>query len=350
MSMLCGLDLHRGQITYDALVPETGEIWRGRIWSPDRARLRRWLESEVTARAGDGPVDISVEGCTGWRYVVEEVTAAGFVAHLAEPTDTQAARGRKKRAKTDRSDSALQRKLLAQGELPESWIPPTCVLEWRERTRLYKTLVDERRVWVQRIHAECFQHGLPVPEANIRSAQTRAWLAGESVELSAAGSQRIRAAYRMIDATEAEITPLRSQLTRFATAQPACRALWDTHFGVGPVTAVIAWAELGDCSRFCRSEQAVRHAGLDITVHESDLHRPGGHLTREGPATLRWALFEAAKCAARTGSPDYDYYQSVKRRHDGKIAALSVTRELARRCYHTLWAIDSELVYSMPAT
>jgi transposase len=76
--------------------------------------------------------------------VVEEITAAGFVAHLAEPAETQTRRGRKKRAKTDRSDARLQRELLARGELPESWIPPTVVLEWRERTRLYKSLLDQR--------------------------------------------------------------------------------------------------------------------------------------------------------------------------------------------------------------
>jgi len=348
MSMLCGLDLHRGQITYDALIPETWEVWRGRIWSPDRARLRRWLVSELAPKTGGGRVDIAVKGCTGWRYVVEEITAAGFEAHLAEPADTQAARGRKKRAKNDRSDSRLERELLARGQLPESWIPPTEVLEWRERSRLYKSLVDQRRIWVQRIHAELFQHGVAVPEANIRTTETRDWLGGDTVELSPAGRQRIAVSYRMIDALEAEIVPLRRQLTRFASRQPACRAVMDTHFGVGPVTAVIAWAELGDCRRFSRSEQAVRHSGLDITVHASDRYRPGGYLSREGPAILRWALFEAAKCAARTNSPDYDYYQAVKRRHDGKIAALAVARKLARRCYHTLRAIDPELVYAMP--
>lgn len=129
--------------------------------------------------------------CTAWRYVVEEIIAAGFEAHLAEPAETQAARGRKKRAKTDRSDSRLQRGLLANGELPESWIAPTGVLEWRKRTRLYKTLMDERRMWLQRVHAECFQHAQAVPEAAIDSTETRAELAGVESGLSSAGRQRV---------------------------------------------------------------------------------------------------------------------------------------------------------------
>ena len=43
MSMVCGLDLHRGQITFDALEVDSGEVWRGRLWQPDRERFRRWL-------------------------------------------------------------------------------------------------------------------------------------------------------------------------------------------------------------------------------------------------------------------------------------------------------------------
>ncbi len=72
-----------------------------------------------------------MEGCTGWRYVVEELQRAGIEAHLAQPADTAAARGHEKHAKTD---ARLQRGLLAQGRLPECWIPPSHVLECRAGT------------------------------------------------------------------------------------------------------------------------------------------------------------------------------------------------------------------------
>jgi transposase len=306
------------------------------------------LSDELAPRAGGDRVDISVEGCTGWRYVVEEITAAGFVAHLAEPAETQARRGRKKRAKTDRSDARLQRELLARGELPESWIPPTVVLEWRERTRLYKSLLDQRTQWVQRIHAELFQHGIPSPEGQIRTAATRAVVTAPDLEISPAGRQRIEVAYRMIDAIEVEQLPLRRELVRFGKRQPACAALVEGHYGISGLTAVIVWSELGDCQRFRRSMQVVRHAGLDLTVDQSDLHRTGGKLSRQGPQTLRWALYEAAKASSRRTAPDHDYYAKVKAAHNGKIAALSIARKLARRCFHTLRALDPDTVYAMP--
>jgi transposase len=325
------LDLHREQITFDALQVESGEVWRGRLWQPDRARFRRWLAEELAPRAKGGTVAVVVEGCTGWRYVAEEVAAAGFEAHVAEPADTQAARGRKKRAKTDRSDSRLLRELLASGDLPESWIPPEAVLEWRERVRLYKTLLDQRRMWIQRIHAELFQHGVSLPEAQVDSRQTRDWLASDAAGLSAAARQRVAAGYHIIDATEALRQPLRAELERFARRQPACKALAGAHFGVGPLTAVVVWAELGDCRRFSRSDQVVRLAGLDVTVDASDRHRGAGHLSRQGPETLRWALFEAGMAASRSTSPDRAYYQAVKQAHDGKIAAIAMARKLVRR-------------------
>ena len=349
MSMVCGLDLHRGQITFDALEVETGNLWRGRIWQPDRERFRRWLHQDLAARAHGGTVAVAVEGCTGWRYVVEEITAAGFEAHLAEPADTQAARGRKRHAKTDRSDSRLLRELLQTGDLPESWIPPRAVLEWRERIRLYKSLVDQRTVWTQRIHAELYQHGVAVPEGAIRSEKTRASLADDGVHLSVAARQRIRVGYRMIDATDAEALPLKKALQRFGQRQPACRALVDAHYGIGGLIAVAVWSELGDCRRFSRSMQVVRHTGLDVTVDASDRRRASGYLSRQGPETLRWALYEAAKNSSRHTSPDYAYYQAVKKTHDGKLAAISMARKLARRCYHTLRAVDPDLVYAIPA-
>ena len=204
-------------------------------------------------------------------------------------------------------------------------------------------------MWIQRIHAELFQHGVSLPEAQIDSGQTREWLASDTVQLSAAAHQRIAVGYHMIDATQTVLSPLRQELIRFGRRQPACKALAAAHYGIGPLTAVVVWAELGDCRRFSRSMQVVRHTGLDVTVDASDRHRGHGRLSRQGPETLRWALFEAGMAAARATSPDRAYYQSVKQAHDGKLAAISMARKLARRCYHTLREMDPDMVYAVPA-
>ncbi len=121
MPIVGGLDIHRKQLTFDYLDTATGEVKRGQVAPADRAHLRAWL-----ARfAGREDVAFALEGCAGWRYVAEELAAAGITAHVAEPADTAFARGRKRHAKTDKTDSRHLRALLAEGRLPECWIPPS---------------------------------------------------------------------------------------------------------------------------------------------------------------------------------------------------------------------------------
>ena len=83
------------------------------------------------------------------------------------------------------------------------------------------------------------------------------------------------------------------------------------------------------------------------TVHSSDGKRARGRLSRQGSPLLRWALFEAAQCAARPSSPDHAYYRQVADRLGGNRAALSVARKIARRAHHTLRALGDEAFASV---
>jgi transposase len=106
--------------------------------------------------------------------------------------------------------------------------------------------------------------------------------------------------------------------------------------GVGPLCAPTILAELGDARRFRNGDAVVRYTGLDVTVYASDGKGSPGHLARQGPEVLRWALFEAAKCAARAAAPDHAYYRKVKDRLTANRATLSTARRLARHARHVL--------------
>jgi hypothetical protein len=151
------LDIHRKQLTFDCLDTETGEVKRGQVAPAGRAHLRAWL-ARFAGRAG---VAFALEGCTGWRYVAAELAGAGVAAHVAGPADTAFARGRKRHAKTGKTDSRHLRQLLAEGRLPECWIPPSRILECRALLELYHDLRAGHTAWVQRIHAVFFHQGAP---------------------------------------------------------------------------------------------------------------------------------------------------------------------------------------------
>jgi Transposase len=148
MAIVAGFDVHRGLITFDALDTETGEVSRGRIESTPAA-IVRWCK-----RFAGREVHVALEACTGWLLVCDALVGAGAVAHLAEPVEARALRGRKRRAKTDREDARWLRELLADGRLPEAWIAPEHVRQWRSRARLRHTLIDERTQWFQRIRRD----------------------------------------------------------------------------------------------------------------------------------------------------------------------------------------------------
>jgi transposase len=332
-SIIGGLDVHRKQITFDYLDTVTGEVSRGRVAPADREHFRIWL-----ARRFPRPqeVALAVEGCTGWRYVVEELQRAGIEAHLAEPADTAAARGRKRHAKTDKTDARLERDLLVQGRLPECWIPPAHVLECRALLELYHDLRAEHTAWVQRVHAVLFHQGAPA-FGDLSRAGAAAQLAELArARLSPAGQAQIATYLRMLDGLEAELAAVRRRLLAAARQLRGARTLAASIYGVGPVTALALTCWLGGAARFSSARKAVRFCGLDITVWSSDSKRPPGYLSRQGPPVLRWCAYEAGKTHARGAAPDHDYYAAVKDRQGGTRAALAEARKIVRRACHIL--------------
>ena len=334
MAIVMGLDQHRAQIAAEWLDTVTGEVARGRIVPADRQGVRKFL-----ARFAGPELEVALEATTGWRFVVEELRRVGARVHLAEAAETSALRGNKQRAKNDRADARHLRELLVAGRLPECWIAPDHILDLRARVRLRHTLVDERGEWQQRMQAVLYHHGLP-KRAGLLTAENRAWL--QQLPLPAAGREQIAVALGMVDAVDARVAPLDKELRGYARRQTGCRALQAAHYGIGALTSVVILAELGDPRRFSSSREAVRYGGLDITVHSSDKRRAPGHLSRQGPPALRWALYEAAQAARRPGSPDRAYYQQAAERLGGNRACLALARKLLKRSYHTLRELGDE--------
>jgi transposase len=63
MAIVAAFDVHRRQITFDALDTDSGEVSRGRI-DATPAAVARWTE-----RFDGRELDVAVEACTGWLFV-----------------------------------------------------------------------------------------------------------------------------------------------------------------------------------------------------------------------------------------------------------------------------------------
>ena len=308
MPIVGGLDIHRKQITFDYLDTVTGQVRRGQIAPADREHLRAWL-----ARfAGRDDVAFAMEGCTGWRYVAEELAAAGIAAHLAEPADT-AVRPRPQAARQDRQDR----------------LPGTCGCCWpragcrsagsRRRSILeYRALLETYHDLRPRAHRLGAAHPrgasstrAPRRWARARCAPSRAWpRCGRPRPRTCRrpGSCRSPPPWTCSPPLEARLHALRHQLLDAARHLTGAKVLAARLYGVGPVTALALTCWLAGAGRFSSSRKAVRFAGLDITVCSSDRKGPPGRLSRQGPPVLRWAVYEAGKTHARASAPDHAYY------------------------------------------
>ena len=258
MSIVMGLDQHRAQITAEWIDTATGEVARARVAPAHREPVRRFV-----ARFDGQELEVALEATTGWRFVVEELQAAGARVHLAEPAETSALRGNKKRPKTDRADARHLRELLMIGKLPECWIPPEHLLDLRARVRLAAHAGRRSR----RVAAADPRGPLPPRDPHRRglvllTAEGRAWL--EQAPLPETAREQITVGLRMIDALDAQLPALDKQLRAYARRQTGCKALMG-HYGIGELT-------VGRDPRRAR-----RLPPLHLLAPRGPLRRPGHH-------------------------------------------------------------------------
>jgi len=124
-------------------------------------------------------------------------------------------------------------------------------------------------------------------------------------------------------------------------------ALWQQHWpddvltsipGLGPICAATIRGWWGDATHLRTAKAATAHAGLNPSVWSSGLSdTPSRRITKQGPAELRLALYQAANVARRRDPQLAAHYRRlmVERGHNHISATTAVARKLACRA----WAI-----------
>ncbi len=123
--------------------------------------------------------------------------------------------------------------------------------------------------------------------------------------------------------------------------------LWQQHWpadvltsipGLGPICASTIRGWWGDATHLHSAKAATAHAGLNPSMWSSGLtESPSRRITKQGPAELRLALYQAANVARRRDPQLAAHYRRlmVERGHNHISATTAVARKLACRA----WAI-----------
>ena len=322
MSVYVGIDVHRKR-SQVAVIDQDGKVLANR-------NVNNGVTPILSVIGGLPPgTPAAFEAAYGWGWLVELLEDYGFEPHLVHPLQCKAIASA--RLKNDKVDAAILAQLLRADLLPEAWIAPPEVRQLRALLRHRVQLVRLRTLLRNRIHAVLADHGHGRPEG-CWSGPGRAWIA--RLDLPAISAEVIQDALALIDAVESVIVRLDAEIRGHARSDPRVDVLTQLP-GVGPFTALVLLAEIGDITRFASARKLAAWAGLTPTVRGSDRTVRHGHISKQGSAWVRWILCEAAQKAKR--HPDFAAsYQGIAGRRGTKIATTAIARKLLTRAYHLL--------------
>jgi len=236
------------------------------------------------------------EAAFGWGWLVELLEDYGFAPHLVHPLQCKAIASA--RLKNDKVDAAILAQLLRADLLPEAWITPPPVRQLRALLRHRAQLVRLRTLLRNRIHAVLADHGDDRPEG-CWSVPGREWLA--SLQLPAVSREVIEDDLALTGALQVPIDRPGHEVRQRGRSEPRAGILTQLP-GVGPFTALVILAEVGDIARFSSARKLAAWARLTPTVRGSDRTVRHGHISKQGSASVRWVLCEAAQTAKRSHS------------------------------------------------
>jgi transposase len=319
-----GIDLHKRRSQIAVLDEQGREILSRRI-DNDAASFLELLE-EI-----DGESRVALEATYGWEWLAEVLEEAGYELHLAHPLRTRAIASA--RVKTDSVDALTLAHLLRTDLLPEAYIAPRELRDLRDLLRQRVALTQMRSALKNRVHALIARQGVRYEHSDLFGKAGLEFLS--ELELREPPRRRLDSLLALICDFDREIEATTREIDARARRDDRVDVLCQIR-GVGPYTAMLVIAEIGDITRFAKARKLCAWAGLTPTVRSSDGKARLGHITRQGSRPLRWALVEAAQHSARGSGPLRADFERITKRRRRKIAKVAVARKILTLCYYGL--------------
>jgi transposase len=233
--------------------------------------------------------------------------------------------------KNDRVDAEKLAKLLFLDEVPTVYVPSQDIRAWRQLIEYRIRLVNKRTRAKNSCRALLRSLGVRAPRGfGLWTRKGFQWL--RSLELPDSMHQLRRDMLaEEIEMFNQQIDRAEKELQRFTAGNPAVELLM-TIPGVGLRTAETVVAYLDDPHRFRRNKSIGAYLGLVPCQDQSGNANRLGHITREGPASVRRMLCEATWQAIRRSPTTRRYFERIEQgnRDRKKIAVVATAHYLAR--------------------
>lgn len=316
-----GIDLHKDTMTVCTYCRCCGEIAFRKLACKNREQVAEFF------RGLPRPHTVAIEAVGFYRWLWELAEPIVERLMLADATQTRALAGR--RLKTDREDAQNVAELLADGRLPRAYAPPLDVQVLRDWTRQRNRLSRAHARVLHGVKSIMNTNNRPGP-ARLSSARLSGYLTAYQHKLPERHVRMLWQHQRQLSLIEEEIGVCEREIARLLDSpryQAVC-ALLTTAPGVGLVTTATVLAEIGDFTRFPDAKAIGRYAGLTPRLFASGGKERHGHISKTGPADLRWVLQQAAWTAIRCDESIKRHWLKISRGSGKKAAAVAIARWL----------------------
>jgi len=315
-----GLDVHWKRSTI-CVLDELGRRESGREVHGSWEKVLRVL-SEVKR-----PFAICFEASTGYGYLYEKLKEMAERVVVAHPGKLRLIFRAKR--KNDRVDAGKLAKLLYLDEVPTVYVPGAEVRSWRAMIEYRSGQLAERTRAKNELRALLRSQGIRAPKG-LWSQKGLAWLRG----LEFANSMDAMRRDLLVDQVtmrNSAIKRVEAELAKVAAKHPGMSLLRSIP-GVGVRTAEGVLAYVDDPRRFHRVNAMGAYFGMVPCQDASAGKNRLGHITREGPATVRRLVTEAAWQAIRRSPTIKARFERIMqgKPERKKIALVAVAHYLLR--------------------
>lgn len=315
-----GLDVHWKTTSMCILDKDGHRIKRETIHGHWKTMLERCRQIQQ-------PFAVCYEASCGYGVLHDELAKRATRVVVAHPGQLRLI-FRSKR-KNDRVDAEKLAKLLYLDEVPPVYVPSVDLRQWRGLIEHRQRLVAKRVRCKNGLRALLRGQGIVAPKG-LWSGPGVAWLEAVALDGPWLSLQR-DTLLAELDLFDTQITRVTRALDQRGAVHPAV-ALLRTIPGVGPRTAEAVVAYVGDPSRFGRVDQAGAYFGLVPRQDASAGMNRLGHITKEGPATVRKLVVEATWQLVRHSPQEKARFERIAqgKKDRRKIALVAVAHHLIR--------------------
>lgn len=275
----------------------------------------------------EGAWQVCYEASCGYGWLYERLKKMAQKVVVAHPGQLRLI-FRSKR-KNDRADAEKLAKLLYLDEVPPVHVPSVEVRSWRALIEQRQNLMAERVRTKNGLRALLRTHGIVSP----RSLWTKkgvAWIRAQEFPTPMDQLQRDLLLERL-DSVNAMIRRVEESLQEIAKNHAGVRLLMQMP-GVGIRTAEAVIAYVDDPHRFHNLKAVGAYFGLVPCQDQSAGRNRLGHVTRQGPPTVRKLLTEASWQAIRRSPRIRAYFERIRQGNPDrkKIALVATAHYLLR--------------------